>query len=67
MRETARPVPHDDADGVLPAYLLTQYAWRLFFAMFEWTKWTTSGRIGARKTSGIGSDLIASEASPSAE
>ena len=33
MRDTARPVPHDAADGILPAYLLTQYGWRLFFAM----------------------------------
>merc|ERR1719353_1500859 len=52
IRETARPVPHDAADAILPAYLLTLYGWRAFFAILVWTKCTTSGRMGAWKTPG---------------
>jgi len=57
-------VPHDAADGILPAYLFTQYGWRLFLEMFVCTKCTTSGRMGAWKTPGSLTDL---ETEPSAE
>merc|ERR1719502_65557 len=67
MRDTARPVPQDAADGILPAYLLTLYGWRLLSDMFEWTKWTTSGRMGARKTEGRGEEPAAAAVSPSVE
>merc|ERR1719393_1111013 len=50
IRETARPVPHDAAEGILPAYLLTQYGWRL---------------LSARKTPGRGADDAGVGASPS--
>ena len=50
------------ADGILPAYLLTEYGWRLFFARPVWTMWTTSGRIGAWKTPG---SLMLFETAPS--
>ena len=52
IRATARPVPQDSADVWWPAYLLTAYGWRLFLAIFVWTKLTTSGRIWAVNTPG---------------
>merc|ERR1719502_2621376 len=65
MRDTARPVPHEAAEGIFPAYLLTQYGWRLFRATRVCTKWTTSGRIGDRNTPGSAADDVGASASPS--
>ncbi|KAL6987454.1 hypothetical protein U1Q18_013202 [Sarracenia purpurea var. burkii] len=59
IRETARPVPQDSAEVWWPAFLETAYAWRLFFAIFEWTCLTMSGRIGAVMTDGNGRVLLA--------
>mmetsp|Transcript_19336 Transcript_19336/g.61646 ORF Transcript_19336/g.61646 Transcript_19336/m.61646 type:complete len:200 (+) Transcript_19336:750-1349(+) len=64
MRDTARPVPHEDAAHDLPAYLLTEYGCRLFLERATVTWWTTSGRTGARKTPG--SATLELPAAPSA-
>ena len=48
------------------AVLRTEYGWRLLQAMRVWTKWTTSGRIGDRKTPGSAAEDAATAASPSA-
>ena len=37
----------------------------MFMAMREWTKWTTSGRMGARKTPGSGAEDAGDAVSPS--
>ena len=52
IRETARPVPHDSAAVWWPAFMLTAYGWRAFFAMLVCTVRTMSGRMGAVNTAG---------------
>ncbi len=59
IRATARPVPHDIALVCSPDAYATAYAWREFLRMFVCTNCTTSRRIGAVKTAGSGSDVVA--------
>jgi len=49
---TALPVPHDSAECIIPAFFATPWAYLLFLAKLEWTKWTISNLIGAVKTPG---------------
>ena len=39
---TALPVPHDSAECYMPALLNTPWAYLVFLAKLEWTKWTIS-------------------------